>query len=1366
MIVYRGIRRTANRGFDPAAIRKGKKRMKKLRTLRTILALVLTACMILGTLPAPAEGGSQNEERVNLKTEDGREFLIVASKEDSEQSSVNVEVFILPENEGETPVPFVFTEEDAALKDKIVDAIGKNMDDVYFVRNGEVSVTVTPEEGDKAALEVTVGDVHSEIPPVPDVNIGMTGIEVSGGEELAIEIDGYENLQDELDEKLEENEYPFVDKITVNADTVTEEMAYVPAVPPEGDAWYATTVTGVGVYTNQRDAEVNTDDITVTAQNAKPEQPDEDSGYQYVLSQVVGEGISGNIKNGNAALSAKDISVDMQYRETDPELDDYATVNGKGVELYVSERLYWDEEPGDETFTASVATNDIAVTGDMEGKDVTLLLTGIGSQAGVNGDAEITAGDVGVEGKTDCENAEVQLVGIRSETNLYGETHIEAGSIDVGLTAAGGNVKVTETAVQVTVNGEDEEGSGAEEGPAAQAEVTTEDITMKGVSEADNAEVTLTGIGAQIGPDSQAEITSGDMTITAAADSADVDGVVIGLEGGSGTFTVGDIAETVTVSGDAEADGVRFDIEDAELKARVEGSITEEIQTAGGVYAHGVQGGAAGGELGLAAGDVDIGISLTGGAEEPAGKESADSSAPAAGDEDGESGEAAQYEGSFAYVNAGGVSLEMYGTDAVVSVGNVMLEVTTEEEYDGLNLTLTGVEFNSYRDQGQAEAKSEVTIDVENVIVSADVKTDEIDTNISGLNISASGDTTTKVTAEDVTAEITATTGEKADDYYEHIPSALTDGIQANGEGTSVKAQDVSASAVVKDGSFDAYASGVIANGGATVEAASVTANAASEGGEAHAAAVEIDYYGTVSVQEDVTATASSGNEEEGSEAYGIRILDYAYGADEEYNYSITAEAGGDVTAEGDAGAGIYITHEDDANPVSVVVGGSVSGPDAAIVIENRAEHFTVEDIDITLWAAEPGEDGDIAVVKDAGRDKETGEWLEVVDDDATAALLESINYIVKTGEELSYDSLSTKDGKSVTLFENQYHTANEEEDIAITVNGSTNQILEGIYYNADQADTLKKVSELRKDDSGRFLMTMKRAGGMLLGLKWHTVHTWGEYVSDENATCENDGTKTAHCTYPGCTATNTVTDEGSALGHSFTKYVSDSNATCEEDGTKTAHCDHEGCSKIDTVPHEGSRLPHTAGDPGTENYTEPTETSEGGYDTVVRCVNCNEVLETKHTVIPKIEREIKPVQPAAPADEPVSVKTPLRFEKTTDTEAVKMLRDSVNKAAETGDALSAFPDDIKAKLNCTTMKGCDAWKLKGDWDGASAAEIQFKAEGMDDGKVQLVLGFGDNWLALDTMEVKDGIIKITLQAEQIKALLAADSILIVILAE
>ncbi|MGN1104677.1 MAG: leucine-rich repeat domain-containing protein [Candidatus Coproplasma sp.] len=36
------------------------------------------------------------------------------------------------------------------------------------------------------------------------------------------------------------------------------------------------------------------------------------------------------------------------------------------------------------------------------------------------------------------------------------------------------------------------------------------------------------------------------------------------------------------------------------------------------------------------------------------------------------------------------------------------------------------------------------------------------------------------------------------------------------------------------------------------------------------------------------------------------------------------------------------------------------------------------------------------------------------------------------------------------------------------------------------------------------------------------------------------------------------------ALGHNFTNYVSDGNATCEADGTKTATCDHNGCNVTD----------------------------------------------------------------------------------------------------------------------------------------------------------------------------------------------------------
>ena len=84
-------------------------------------------------------------------------------------------------------------------------------------------------------------------------------------------------------------------------------------------------------------------------------------------------------------------------------------------------------------------------------------------------------------------------------------------------------------------------------------------------------------------------------------------------------------------------------------------------------------------------------------------------------------------------------------------------------------------------------------------------------------------------------------------------------------------------------------------------------------------------------------------------------------------------------------------------------------------------------------------------------------------------------------------------------------------------------------------------------------------------------------YVSDNNATCEQDGTKTAKCVRygtGGCTATDTVTDADSKLGHLFEEYVSDNNATYESDGTKTAKCvRYDQCGQTHTIPDVGSRL-------------------------------------------------------------------------------------------------------------------------------------------------------------------------------------------------
>ena len=84
-------------------------------------------------------------------------------------------------------------------------------------------------------------------------------------------------------------------------------------------------------------------------------------------------------------------------------------------------------------------------------------------------------------------------------------------------------------------------------------------------------------------------------------------------------------------------------------------------------------------------------------------------------------------------------------------------------------------------------------------------------------------------------------------------------------------------------------------------------------------------------------------------------------------------------------------------------------------------------------------------------------------------------------------------------------------------------------------------------------------------------------YVSDNNATCEQDGTKTVKCVRygtGGCMATDTVTDTDSKLGHLFEDYISNNDATYARDGTKTAKCvRYDQCGETHTVPDEGSRL-------------------------------------------------------------------------------------------------------------------------------------------------------------------------------------------------
>ncbi len=78
-------------------------------------------------------------------------------------------------------------------------------------------------------------------------------------------------------------------------------------------------------------------------------------------------------------------------------------------------------------------------------------------------------------------------------------------------------------------------------------------------------------------------------------------------------------------------------------------------------------------------------------------------------------------------------------------------------------------------------------------------------------------------------------------------------------------------------------------------------------------------------------------------------------------------------------------------------------------------------------------------------------------------------------------------------------------------------------------------------------------------------------------ATCENKATYYFSCS---CGEKGTETfKSGVAQGHSFTNYISDNNATCEVDGTKTAVCNRNGCNKTDTITDVNSKLGHSYGD-------------------------------------------------------------------------------------------------------------------------------------------------------------------------------------------
>ena len=81
-------------------------------------------------------------------------------------------------------------------------------------------------------------------------------------------------------------------------------------------------------------------------------------------------------------------------------------------------------------------------------------------------------------------------------------------------------------------------------------------------------------------------------------------------------------------------------------------------------------------------------------------------------------------------------------------------------------------------------------------------------------------------------------------------------------------------------------------------------------------------------------------------------------------------------------------------------------------------------------------------------------------------------------------------------------------------------------------------------------------------------MHSYESVVTDP--TCTEQGYTTHTCADCGNSYVDTYVD---ALGHSFKEYVSDNNATCTADGTKTAKC--ERCEELDTIRHAETAMGH-----------------------------------------------------------------------------------------------------------------------------------------------------------------------------------------------
>ena len=183
--------------------------------------------------------------------------------------------------------------------------------------------------------------------------------------------------------------------------------------------------------------------------------------------------------------------------------------------------------------------------------------------------------------------------------------------------------------------------------------------------------------------------------------------------------------------------------------------------------------------------------------------------------------------------------------------------------------------------------------------------------------------------------------------------------------------------------------------------------------------------------------------------------------------------------------------------------------------------------------------------------------------------------------------------------------------------------------------------------------------------------HKYVDYIYNNDATCEADGTRTAKCIYEGegCSETSTKPALDTKLGHKYTGAVT-TEPTCTEPGVRTYTCQndnsHTYTEPVDALGHdydldddgiddgvvttdstclgkgvltftcqhdethtrteEIDELGHTPAEAVKENNVDPDCLNNGSYDTVVYCARCGAELSRETIVVNKLGHEYESV--------------------------------------------------------------------------------------------------------------------------------------------